>query len=131
MLLAIWSLGAAVMLPKSSPAARRLWLLAATWLLGLTLTSSKWEWHFAVYTTPAVLLSALTGAGLFRGVRLRAITAALLMTLLLVAVGVRGLLRGGGAAVVLVRGAHDLPPARTGVRSVGTEVGLLLLGIYP
>lgn len=59
------------------------------WLGGLLLTSSKWEWHFAVYAVPAACLATLAGVELNRRDRPAVVgsSAALIMICLAAGIG--------------------------------------------
>ena len=67
--LAVLTVMAAVGAGALTPPQRHLWSACMLWLLGLVLTSSKWEWHLGLYVVPATVFAALTGHGLRDGRR--------------------------------------------------------------
>lgn len=66
LVLLVWCLVGSLGINHAAPRSRRLWILCMLWLGGLLVTSSKWEWHLAVYAVPAVGLATLAGVELHR-----------------------------------------------------------------
>lgn len=88
LLLLIWCLAGSLGINGAPQEARRLWVLTFVWLGGLLFTSSKWEWHLAVYAAPAAALAALAGVELSRRDRTPALGTGAVMAMVVIAAGV-------------------------------------------